>query len=146
MPKQVPFDDDSFDLAVSEYGASVWCNPRRWLPEAYRLLRPEGRLIFFTNSALMLTCTPPDGGTAGDRLVRDYFGRYRVEFEPEEAFVQFHLTHGFWIRLLRAAGFVIDDLIETRPHPAAKAHFDLVSPEWAQRWPSEEIWVAHKAG
>ena len=50
--EEVPFDDASFDVAISEYGASVWCNPRRWLPEAHRLLRPEGQLIFFTNSAI----------------------------------------------------------------------------------------------
>lgn len=142
--EQVAYENDSFDLAVSEYGASLWCNPRRWLPEANRLLRPEGRLIFFTNSALLLTCTPLDGGPAGDRLVRDYFSRYRVEFERGGA-VEFHLTHGHWIRLLRATGFVVDNLIEARPDPGAKPRFDLVSREWAQRWPSEEIWVAHKA-
>jgi hypothetical protein len=31
------------DLAVSEYGASIWCDPHRWIPEAHRLLRPGGR-------------------------------------------------------------------------------------------------------
>ena len=67
-----------------------------------------------------------------------------MEFEPQGR-VEFHLTHGHWIRLLRATGFVIDNLIEVRPAPAAKPRFDLVSPEWAQRWPSEEIWIAHKA-
>ena len=142
--EDVPFDSESFDLAVSEYGASLWCSPHKWLPEAHRLLRPEGRLIFFTNSALLLTCTSTDGGTVSDRLVRNYFGRYRVEFEPQGS-VEFHLPHGYWIRLLRATGFVIDNLIEVQPPPSAKPSFDLVSPEWAQRWPSEEIWIAHKA-
>jgi hypothetical protein len=80
----------------------------------------------------------------GDRLVRDYFARYRVEFEPQGS-VEFHLPHGYWIRLLRATGFVIDNLIEVQPPPSAKPSFDLVTPEWAQRWPSEEIWIAHKA-
>ena len=36
----VPYEDASFDLAISEYGASVWCDPHRWLPEAARLIRP----------------------------------------------------------------------------------------------------------
>jgi SAM-dependent methyltransferase len=142
--ENVPFDNESFDLAVSEYGASLWCSPHKWLPEAHRLLRPEGRLIFFTNSALLLTCTPTDGGPAGDRLIRDYFARYRVEFEPN-AGVEFHLPHGYWVRLLRATGFVIDDLIEVQPPQSAKPRFNLASPEWAQRWPSEDIWIAHKA-
>lgn len=141
--EQVAFENDSFDLAVSEYGASLWCNPRRWLPEANRLLRPEGRLVFFTNSALLLTCTPYEGGPVGDRLLREYFSRYRVEFDRDGA-VEFHLTHGQWIRLLRETGFVVDDLIEVQPDAGAKPRFDFVSEEWARRWPSEEIWVAHK--
>ena len=37
--EDVPLPDASFDLAVSEYGASIWCDPARWLPEAARLLR-----------------------------------------------------------------------------------------------------------
>src|SRR5581483_10427896 len=30
--------DASFDLAISEYGASIWCDPYAWIPEAARLL------------------------------------------------------------------------------------------------------------
>ena len=39
--EEVPLPDQSFDLAISEYGASIWCDPYRWIPEAARLLRPE---------------------------------------------------------------------------------------------------------
>jgi SAM-dependent methyltransferase len=141
--EEVPYDFESFDLAISEYGVSVWCDPRRWLSEAHRLLRPEGRLAFFTSSALLLNCTPTTGGPAGDVLVRDYFSRYRVEFEPSGP-VEFHLTHGHWIRLLHATGFVLEDLVEVRPDPADEPRFDVVSAEWAQHWPSEEIWIASK--
>src|SRR3712207_596589 len=42
----VPLPDASFDLAVSEYGASLWCDPDAWIAEAARLLRPAGRLVF----------------------------------------------------------------------------------------------------
>jgi SAM-dependent methyltransferase len=142
--EQVAFDNESFDLAVSEYGVSLWSDPVNWLPEVHRLLRPEGRLVFITNSALLLTCTPPGGGLPSDRLVRDYFSRYRLEFENDGA-VEFHVTHGEWVRLLRSTGFVIDDLIEVQPSPKAAPSVELVESEWARRWPSEEIWVAHKA-
>jgi comEA protein len=138
------FEDGSFDCAISEYGASIWCDPHRWVTEAARLLRPNGLLVFVTNSALLVSCTPEDGGLAGVRLVRDYFSRYRVEFEGIDA-VEFHLNHGNWVRLLRANGFVIEDLVETRPPEGATPRTPFASAEWAQLWPSEEIWVARKA-
>jgi SAM-dependent methyltransferase len=139
----VPFDRDSFDVAISEYGPSVWSNPRRWLPEAHRLLRLGGQLIFFTNSAILMACTPADGGPAGETLVRDYFSSYRVEF-GDDAGVEFHLTHGQWVRLLRANGFAVENLIELRPQSRAKPRYEFVPLKWARRWPSEEIWVARK--
>jgi SAM-dependent methyltransferase len=139
------YDDASFDCAISDYGASLWCDPHRWIPEASRLLRLDGRLIFITNSALLIACTPEDGGLAGDRLVRDYFSGERVEF-PADGAVEFHLAHGDWVRVLRDAGLVIENLIEVRPPPHATRRREFASLEWARRWPSEEIWVARKAG
>jgi SAM-dependent methyltransferase len=139
----VPYDRESFDLAISEYGPSVWSNPRRWLPEAHRVLRLGGQLIFFTNPALLIACTPADGSPAGTTLVRDYFSNYRIEFD-EDAGVEFHLTQGQWIRVLRANGFAVENLIELRPDARSKPRYQLVPLEWARRWPSEEIWVARK--
>ncbi len=141
--EQVMYESASFDLAISEYGASLWCDPQRWIPEASRLLRPNGRLVFVTNSALLWMCTPETGGVAQDRLVRDYFGRPRIDFYDDGP-VEFHLTHGDWIRALRANGFVVEDLIEVRPATGARPRFKFVSLEWARRWPSEEIWIARK--
>ena len=51
--EDVPLPDGSFDLGVSEYGASIWCDPYRWIPEAARLLRPGGELVFLRNSTLI---------------------------------------------------------------------------------------------
>ncbi len=141
--EQVPFDQSSFDCAISEYGASVWCDPRYWLPEAHRLLRPEGLLIFFTSGAMLVTCTPPDGGEAQTSLERDYFSRYRLEF-PGENTVEFHMTHGDWVRALRDSGFVLEDLIEVQPPAGARPRLEFASLEWARRWPTEEIWIARK--
>jgi SAM-dependent methyltransferase len=142
--EKLHFEDASFDLAISEYGASLWCDPLRWLPEAHRLLRPNGRLIFITNSPLLMACTPEEGGPAEDRLVRDYFSAYQMEF-PGDGAVEFHLTHGQWVRLLSAIGFVLENLIEVQAPPEAKTDFDFASLEWARRWPSEDIWVLRKA-
>ena len=43
-----------------EYGASIWVDPERWLPEAARLLRPGGRLVFMCVSTLLFLCTAGD--------------------------------------------------------------------------------------
>jgi SAM-dependent methyltransferase len=140
-----PLADASFDLAISEYGAAIWCDPYRWIPEAARLVRPGGRLIFLGNGAvLMLTMTDSDAeGPAGTTLRRDYFGMHRFEW-PDEDGVEFHLNHGDWIRLLRGSGFDVEDLIELQAPENATTRYPFVSLEWARRWPSEEVWVARR--
>jgi ubiquinone/menaquinone biosynthesis C-methylase UbiE len=138
----VPLPDASFDLVVSEYGASIWCDPAAWVPEAARLLRPAGRLVFLRNSTLVILCSPDEGNVA-ERLVRSQFGMGR--FEREDG-VEFHLAHGDWIRVLRRAGFEVEDLVELQAPADAENHpyYDFVSADWARRWPAEEIWVARK--
>ena len=114
-----PVATPCFDLAISEYGACLWADPDRWVPEAARILRPGGELIFLVNSTLLTLCVPAENDLpAGDRLLRPAFGMYRVEW-PEDPGVEFHLSHGDWIRRLRANGFEIEDLIEVRPPETA---------------------------
>jgi SAM-dependent methyltransferase len=141
--EDVPLPDTSFDLLHSEYGASIWADPYRWIPEAARLLRPGGKLVFLRNSTLSILCSPDDG-PVGERLLRSHFGMHR--FTWPEGGVEFHLAHGEWIRLLRADGFEIEGLIELQAPESARDHdyYDFVSADWARRWPSEEIWVARK--
>ena len=144
--ESVPLPDASFDLAVSEYGASIWADPYRWIPEAARLLRAGGELVFLRNGALWVLTVPEtdDEGPAGDRLLRPYFGMHRFEW-PDDPGVEFHLTHGDWVRLLRRNGFELLDLIEIQaPDGASTGRFDLVDPEWARKWPAEEIWRARR--
>ena len=140
----LPFRDASFDFAISEYGACLWADPESWVPEAARLLRPGGHLAFLTNSFLMALCTPEeDGAAATDRLLRPAFGIRRIEW-PGEHGVEFHLSHGEWIRLLRRTGFEIEDLIEVRPPEAATTRYPFVTLEWARQWPCEEVWKARR--
>ena len=141
--EDVPLPDASFDLVVSEYGASIWCDPSRWVPEAARLLRASGLLVFLRNSTLVILCTP-DEGQAEERLLWPQFEMGR--FEWPDGGVEFHLGHGEWIRLLRASGFEIENLVEIQAPPDAETHpvYDYVSAEWGRHWPAEEIWVARK--
>src|SRR5215813_15322637 len=134
----VPLPDAGFDLALSEYGASIWCDPYRWIPEASRLLRPGGELVFLKNGILFNLCAPDSEDPAADRLVRDYFGLHRLEWPNQDA-VDFTLPVGEWIRLFRANGFEVLDLIEVRAPRDATTREPYVTSEWAHRWPSEEI-------
>jgi SAM-dependent methyltransferase len=140
----VPCRDAAFDLAISEYGACLWADPDRWLPEAARLLRPGGELIFLVNSSLHTLCVPvEDDVPASARLLRPAFGMYRIEW-PGDPGVEFHLTHGDWIRRLRRSGFEIEDLIEVRPPESATTSYTYVTLDWARQWPAEEIWRARR--
>lgn len=142
--EHVPLGSASFDLVISEYGAAIWADPCRWIPEAARVLRPGGELLFLGNSTLLMLCVPDtEGLAAGDRLLRPHFGMHRFEW-PDDDTVEFHLGHGDWIRLLRANGFVIEDLIELRPAAGVQSEYDFVTAEWASRWPCEEVWRARR--
>ena len=110
--ERVPLPDASFDLAVSEFGASLWADPALWVPEAARLLRPSGRLVFLTNSFISYLCAIDEGGTS-ETLQRPQFGPSRMQW-PGETGIEYHLAHGDWIDLLRASGFEIDRLIEVK--------------------------------
>jgi SAM-dependent methyltransferase len=143
--EQAPFADAGFDLAISEYGASIWYDPYTWVPEAARLLRPGGQLIFLVHSVLLILAVPDtDDEPAADRLLRPYFGLHRFDCPGDES-VEFHLGHGDMIRLLRGCGLEVEDLVELRPGPDATTRYPYVTLEWARQWPCEEVWKACKS-
>jgi ubiquinone/menaquinone biosynthesis C-methylase UbiE len=143
--EDVPLPDESFDLAVSEYGASIWCNPERWIPEAYRLLRPGGRLWFLRNSTISILCAPEDDSPVTTSLQRAQRGLGRLEWEGGEG-VEWQPPHGELFRLLRRTGFDVVDLVELYAPDDAEDHpyYTFVPAAWARSWPIEEIWVAEK--
>lgn len=136
----VPLPDDSFDIAVSEFGASLWCDPELWIPEAARLLRPGGWLWFLTNTPLVMLTMHDEDEPSGEALALSQFGMRR--FEWSDGSVEFHLPHGELIALLGRCGFTVEALHELQAPKGATTHYEWVTPEWAHRWPSEEIWVA----
>jgi len=142
---QTGLADACCDLVVSEYGASLWVDPYRWIPEAARLLRPGGRLAFLTNSPLVVLCSV-DEGAATTTLQRPQFGMHRFEWAGEIG-VEFHLPHSDWIAVLRANGFEVERLIEVQAPPDAETHeyYAFVTADWARQWPTEDIWVAQKS-
>lgn len=142
--ERLPLASASVDLVVSEHGAAAWCDPERWLPEAARILRPGGRLVFLTNSLLSALCVPAEEGVAEERLLRGQREAYKVQWPGGG--VEFHPSHGDWVRLLRRSGFVVDALHEIFAPPGARDHafYEIVSHDWATRWPAEEMWVASR--
>jgi SAM-dependent methyltransferase len=141
---RAPLRSGSFDVVVSEHGAAAWCDPELWLPEAARLLRPGGRLVFLTNSLLSALTVPAEGGVAEDRLLRGQRDTYHIRWPGGGA--EFHPSHGDWVRLLGRAGFVVEALHELYAPPDAGDHpyYEIVSAEWASQWPAEELWVARR--
>ena len=143
----LPFADATFDFAISEYGAAIWADPHRWIPEAYRLLRPGSRLVFLGNSPIQMLCVPNDGSETTTRLQRPYFGMHRFDWrslEIDPGGVEFNLTISAWVGLFAKTGFTIEDYLElAAPAHAAGAPFG-VSAEWAHSYPSEQVWILRK--
>jgi len=143
-----PFADASFDFAISEYGAAIWCDPERWLPEAHRLLRPGGRLVFLGHHPWAQVCAPLDGSPVVERMERPYFGLGRLDWTEatiEPGGVEFNLTVSDWFALFRRVGFAVEDYREPRPGPGDDAEDRFfVTRGWARRFPSEQVWKLRK--
>lgn len=146
--ESVPLNDGEFDLAISEYGASIWCDPSRWIPEAARILRPGGELVFMRNSTISILCVP-DTGKVQESLQRSQRGLNRLEWtEDDDPGVEFHLGTSDMLHELQRSGFELIDFVEIFAAETAKDHprYDYVPADWAKRWPSEEIWRLRKTG
>ncbi|MBD0339014.1 MAG: class I SAM-dependent methyltransferase [Thermoleophilia bacterium] len=141
--EDVPLPDASFDLAVSQYGASIWADPARWIPEAARLLRLDGSLVFLRNSTLVTLCQSLEGAT--EQLQRPQRGLSRIEW-PDTGEVEFHLPAGELIDVLHASGFQLERLLELYATDSAETHgyYDFVTADWGRKWPAEELWIARK--
>jgi SAM-dependent methyltransferase len=141
--EDVPLPEASFDLALSEYGASIWADPHRWIPEAARLLRPGGRLVFLRNTTISMLCMDLDGIT--EQLQRSQHELGRLEWSDTNE-VEFHPGPAELIDLLRENGFEVERLIDLYAPEGAETHqyYGYVTVDWARKWPAEEIWVARK--
>jgi SAM-dependent methyltransferase len=144
--EELPFAGATFDLVFCDHGATSFTDPKATIPEAARVLRSGGLLVFNIATPFIWTAWGDDDEPAGRELRRPYFGEHRVRSEDADGpVVQWHLPYGEWIRLFRAAGLSIEDLIELRPGPDAATTFNEYAPaDWARDYPGEHIWKVRK--
>jgi SAM-dependent methyltransferase len=144
LGESAPFVDESFDVVVADYGVFLWVDPYLAVPEAARMLRTGGLLLFSTLSPLLVICWPPENDPAppGRVLEYPYFGMHVLDVGDEG--VNYNLPYGEWIRLFRANDLAVEDLVEIRPPDDAPEDVAGRPKEWAQRWPAEHFWKARK--
>jgi SAM-dependent methyltransferase len=146
--ESIPFRDDSFDLVFCDHGVMGFADPYRTVPEVARVLRPGGAFVFNgTTPWIWVAWGDEDDQPATREMRADYFGLRRAEYaEPEGATITYQLPYGDWIRLFRANGLLVEDLIELRPpEDADTTYVDYAPLEWARAFPGEHIWKVRKA-
>jgi ubiquinone/menaquinone biosynthesis C-methylase UbiE len=140
--ERLPFDSATFDLVFCDWGAMTFCDPLRTVPEAARVLRPDGRLVFATASPFRSVSEARRGYRMGQKLLYDYFGLHKIEYERE---VNFQLPYSDWVRLFGENGFVVEFLVEYQPRAGEKSSYlNRNASIWARRWPLESIWKVRK--
>jgi SAM-dependent methyltransferase len=139
--EQLPFSDRSFDIVFCDHGAMSFCEPEVTTAECARLLRPGGLLAFCCTHP-MLYLTWDDAHEEQTRKLQiDYTQLGRMALE--EGTIDWVLAPGAWIRVLRANGFEVEDLVELCARAGASTTYaDFAPPKWARRWPAEWIWKA----
>lgn len=139
--ERLPFGDASFDIVFCDHGAMSFADPYATVPEVARILRDGGAFAFSAATVFHVLCDERGENGAWrltNALQRDYFGIRRRE---DDTNVDFALGYGDWIRLFRANGFAIEDLIELRaPLEGTTSYGEFAPYEWARRWPAEQIW------
>lgn len=145
--ENVPLPDASFDFAISEYGAAIWCDPYLWIPEAHRLLKPGGQLNFLGNHPLALLTTPLSGAESDTTLHRPWFGMHTFDWrdvEIDPGGVEFNLSIADWLALFREYGFEVLDYQELQAPPEATGSAFSSPAEWSKQWPAEQVWKLRK--
>jgi SAM-dependent methyltransferase len=139
--EQVPFADSAFDVVFCDHGAMSFCEPDVIVPECARVLRAGGLLAFCCTHPLLYLTWDPVERRQTRKLQIDYAAL--GEMPPEDGTIDWALSAGEWIRVLRGRGFEVEDLIElVAPEAATTTYEDFAPAKWARRWPAEWIWRA----
>ncbi|WP_188940791.1 class I SAM-dependent methyltransferase [Nakamurella endophytica] len=146
---ELPFTDAAFDLAFSAFGAIPFvADSAGALREVARVLRPGGRWVFSVTHP-MRWMFPDDPGPRGLTVIQSYFDRspyVEVDQDGVPAYVEHHRTLGDRVRELRAAGFVLDDVVEPEWPEGFEGRWGQWSPERGEIFPGTAIFCCHLPG
>jgi len=121
----LPFEENSFDIAVAFMSFMDMEEPEKALKEAFRIVKPGG---FFQFSILHPCFSPPHGrwlrnneGLTYGREIGKYFerGGRTMTFSRDDSrdcgVTSYHWLLSDWLNMLVSSGFSIDAVIEPRP-------------------------------
>lgn len=137
-----PFGDESFDVVFCDYGAMTFTDPHLTVPEVSRILKPGGVFAFSTTSPLYMMCLDYTTDELTTSLRHPYFGMRVITDDSD--YHDYQIPHGEWITLFRKNRLVVEELIETQPDEGVTTTYAGRPPEWARRWPAENIWKVRK--
>ena len=143
----LPLRTGSVDLAFTAFGAVPFvADSAALMHEVARVLRPGGRWVFSTTHP-MRWAFPDDPGKRGLTATMSYFDRRPyTEYDGDTlVYVEHHRTIGDRIRELRAAGFILDDLIEPEWPPTLTATWGQWSPLRGGHFPGTAIFCCSTA-
>jgi SAM-dependent methyltransferase len=144
--EHLPFADDAFDIACSAFGAVPFvADSARVMAEVARVLRPGGRWVFAVNHP-MRWVFPDDPGPRGLTAAIPYFDRspyVEVDDDGRVTYVEHHRTIGDRVREIRAAGLVVDDIVEPEWPEWLEQEWGQWSPLRGQYFPGTAIFVTH---
>lgn len=144
---RVPLADGSVDVAFSAYGALPFvADAGAVLREVARVLRPGGRFVLTTTHPFRWAL-PDDPGWDGLRVTMSYFDRRPYVERTNDGtldYVEHHRTVGDWVRLVRSAGLVLEDLLEPEWPEDNDATWGGWSPLRGQYLPGTLVLVTHR--
>ncbi|MFE3195260.1 class I SAM-dependent methyltransferase [Nocardia sp. NPDC059240] len=145
--EELPFADESFDLACSAFGAVPFvADSARVMSEVRRVLKPGGRWVFSVNHP-MRWIFPDDPGPDGLRATIPYFDRtpyVELDSDGEPTYVEHHRTIGDRVREIVAADLTLVDIIEPDWPEWLDREWGQWSPLRGEIFPGTAIFVTEK--
>ena len=92
--EQLPFHDASFDIVTGRIAPHHFQNPDRFVTEAARVLRPDGRFV-------LVDSTVPEGAAGA------FFNRFELLRDPSHVR---SLTVETWLELIQSAGMPVESV------------------------------------